>query len=68
MNVWVMQGVNDGSPESCEFREVLAVLDHDPSEEEQEEIAALNQTLDRFNDRFDDYEIDTFEVLTKENQ
>ena len=68
MRVWIMHGVNDGNEESGEYREVLAVFDHDPSEDEQEGIAAFNQVLDHFNSRFDNYEVEERQVLTKENQ
>jgi hypothetical protein len=68
MLVWVMLGVNDATPDSCEYQEVLAVFDHDPTQDEQEEIASLHQALSHFQDRFDSYEVEEHRVLTKEKE
>ena len=62
MTVWVITGVNFGNEESCNFTEVLAVFNHEPSDLEIAIVKSDATALDPFGKGFDEYEINPFDL------
>ena len=66
MKVWIVTGVNFGNEESCDYRRILGVFDHEPDNLEVAIIRSDAVESDYFGAGFEDYEIEEFEIKEKQ--